>query len=343
MQKRALITTIIIPTLVIFGTIIVLLNNQRERASELILTHQHVDFGAVPEWEGPVTKTVTAQNVGDTSLQIERIQPGCTYADINGPSVLPPGTEGTFKIVINPENLTSTPIAATATFFTNSPRTPHVSLTIAAASIPFASLSAEICDFGSILPNTVEEKKVKLYVNAPLNLDTIRLLPSNQPSLTWKMARDSVQHTTPQILLLTVHLGPLKNREPFSAQLTVAFPNERTLTLPIIARVVAPITVKPQTVSFGAVPAETTPALEITLSSKTPFKVLEVEAPDVVKVIYPAETSATAQTRKHMKIVWKLSNSPQLLREEIRVHTTVESLPLRIPVYGFRVYQHSEP
>ncbi len=343
MQKRAWIVTSIIPALLICGTVVVLLNNQRELPGELVLAQERIDFGAVAVWEGPVTKSLTARNVGETRLQIGRIQPGCTYAQIEGPSVLPPRADGTFKIVLNPETLPPDPRPTTATFFTDSPKTPQVYLTIVASTVPFAALSAEICDFGAILPNTQHKKKVELYLNAPLNLDAVRLLPSNQPSLTWEMERELGHHTAPLTALLTVHLGPLQNRKRFSGQLTVAFPNERTLTLPVIAHVVGPVTVQPQTLSYGAIPSETEPTLEVTLSAKTPFEVLNVEAPEVLQVVFQAEALSVAQNRKRLKIVWKSSNSPQLLREEIRVKTTADALTLRIPVYGFRTHATSEP
>ena len=53
MSKRAILTRIIIPTLLIFGLIIFLVNNPRESATELILAQQRIDFGVLPEWEGP--------------------------------------------------------------------------------------------------------------------------------------------------------------------------------------------------------------------------------------------------------------------------------------------------
>ena len=80
----------------------------------------------------------------------------------------------------------------------------------------------------------------------PLNLEEIRLMPSAHPSLTWKMSPDP----NSECFLITIKLQtPQKwkqDTEPrhnnaeklLSAMLTVAFPNERTLTLPITARIV---------------------------------------------------------------------------------------------------------
>lgn len=97
---------------------------------------------------------------------------------------------------------------------------------------PFAELSTDLCDFGDILPNTTHEQQVTLSVNVPMDTDKIRLMPTHHPALTWKRAPTSEGN-----FLITTQLGPLKELGIFSALLTVAFPNERTLTLPIIARV----------------------------------------------------------------------------------------------------------
>ena len=130
MSKRAILTTIIIPTLLISGLIIVLLNNPQESVTELVLEQQHIDFGTLPEWEGTVTRSITARNVGKNTLRIQRVHTGCSYAKITGPEHIRPGEAAAFHITITPEILPADQTTATATIFTDSPKTPSVSLTI---------------------------------------------------------------------------------------------------------------------------------------------------------------------------------------------------------------------
>ena len=350
MSKRSVITTIIIPVLFILIVVIVLVNNQREYPGELVFAQDKVDFGTIPEWEGTVTRSVTARNEGRSPLQIERIRAGCSYAKITGPEQLQPNEEGTFEVVLNPKIVPTDARAATAILFTDSPRTPQVYLTIVATAKRFATLSAEICDFGQIVPETAHEKIIKLCVNAPLNLEEVRLIPSAHPSLTWKMSPDPDS----TCFLITIQLKASKKwkqesaelraynaEKPFSSSLTVAFPNERTLTLPITARIVRPVTVQPKTLSYGAVDKDVNPSLEFTLSAKKGFKVLSIQVADFLRVAAPEDWTQSlhaynnhGQQEKRYKVFWEVANSPELLREEIRILTTAENAPITIPVYG---------
>lgn len=230
MSKRAILTLIVIPILLISGLVIVLLNNPQEPLTELILAQQHIDFGTLPEWEGSVTQSVTAQNRGKDLLRIQSVHTGCSYAKITAPDVIQPETEGTFRITVNPEILPTDETSATAIIYTDSLKTPSVALTILATAKRFATLNPDTCDFGNILPETTHQKELKLAVNAPLNTSEIRLLPASHPKLTWQMTPNPDTDTS---LLITVQLGPLKKRGHFASLLTVAFPNERTLTLPV--------------------------------------------------------------------------------------------------------------
>lgn len=234
MSKRTLLTTIVIPALLISGLIIFLINNRQGPAAELILTPQRIHFGTLPEWEGPVTRSVTARNVGKSPLRIQNVHTGCSYAEITGPEHIQPDTDGTFQIVINPETLPDHETSATATIFTDSLKTPIVHLTIIAAAKRFATLTPNVCEFGNIHPETVYQKTIKLAVNAPLNISDIRLLPSGHESLTWEITRNPGTDTS----LITVQLGSLKDTSTFASLLTVHFPNQRTLTLPVTAEVV---------------------------------------------------------------------------------------------------------
>lgn len=329
MSKRAILTCIIIPTLLISGLIIVLVNNPQEPATELILAQQHIDFGILPEWEGPVTRSVTARNVGKNTLHIQSVHTGCSYAKITGPEQIHPDETAAFHIAIDPEILPADETSATATIFTDSPNTPSVALTIVATAKRFAALNPDICDFGNIRPETTHQKELKLSVNAPLNTSDIQLLPSNHPKLTWEMTPDPDTDS----FFIKIQLGPLKDRGPFSSLLTLAFPNERTLTLPVTAEVMAPITAHPQTLSYGVAVAGAQPSLEFTLSAEPPFEVLKVETPTALDVSVMNDTGK--QHQKRLKAVWHVPHSPEPLREEVRILTTADPLPIHIPVYGF--------
>ena len=235
MSKRTLLTTIVIPALLISGLIIFLINNRRDSPAELILTPQRIHFGTLPEWEGPVTRSLTARNVGKSPLRIQNVHTGCSYAEITGPEVLQPDTDGTFQIVINPETLPDHETSATATIFTDSPKTPIVYLTIIATAKRFATLTPNVCEFGNIKSETRHQKTIKLAVNAPLDTSDIRLLPSGREALTWEITPNPRTDTS----LITVQLGPLKDSGTFSSLLTVHFLNQRTLTLPVTAKIVS--------------------------------------------------------------------------------------------------------
>ena len=234
MSKRAILTTIVIPTLLISGLIVFLINNRQEPAAELVLTQQQIHFGTLPEWEGPLTRSITARNTGKSPLHIHRIHTGCSYAEITGPEIIQPDTETTFQIRLTPELLPDDETSATATIFTDSPKTPVVHLTIVATAKRFAILTPSICEFGKVDPETIHQKTVKLTVNAPLNTSDIHLLPSGHEVLTWEITPNPKTDTT----FITVQLGPLKDSSTFASLLTLHFPNQRTLTLPVTAKVV---------------------------------------------------------------------------------------------------------
>ena len=350
MSKRSIITTIIIPIILILVLVIVIVNNQQENPGKLVFAQEKVNFGTIPEWEGTVTRSVTAKNKGQSPLRIERIRAGCSYAKITGPELLQPDEEGTFDVVLNPKIVPTDTKAATAIIFTDSPRTPQVYLTIVAVSKRFATLSAENCDFGQVLSETTHEKKVKLCVNMPLNLEEIRLIPSAHPSLTWNMSPDPKS----ECFLLTIQLHAPKTwkdgntaTQPdnagklISSILTVAFPNKRTLTLPITARIVRPVTVQPETLSYGSVDKGTTPSAVFTLSANMAFKVRNILVPEYLRIAAPDNWTQSLQAyndhlhkEKRFTVFWKIDNSPQLLNEEIRVLTSAESSPTTIQVYG---------
>ena len=235
MSKRTLLTTIVIPALLIFGLIVFLINNRQPPAAELVLTQQQIHFGTLPEWEGLATRSLTARNTGKSPLHIQNVHTGCSYAEITGPEVIQPDAEATFQIRLNPELLPNDETSATAAIFTDSPETPIVYLTIVATAKRFATLMPSVCEFGNIQPEMRYQKTIGLTVNAPLDTSDIRLLPSGHDALTWEITTN-LQTDTSHI---TIRLGPLKDEGAFSSLLTVHFPNQRTLTLPITAEVVS--------------------------------------------------------------------------------------------------------
>ena len=234
MSRRTIITTIIIPALLIFGLIIFLVNNRDKSPAELVLAQQQIHFGTLPEWKGPVTQSLTARNIGGTTLHIQRIQTGCSYAEITGADVIQPDEESAFQIAINPALLPTGETSVTAAVFTDSPKTPIVYLTIIATAKRFAVLNPDVCEFGDILPETMHQKSINLIVNAPLDTSDIRLLPSGHEALIGEITPNIGTNTS----LVTVQLGPLKDKGVFSSLLTVHFPNQRTLTFPVTAKVV---------------------------------------------------------------------------------------------------------
>ena len=330
MSKRAILTLIIIPALLIAGLILVLINNPPGTTAELVLEQQHIDFGVLPEWEGSVTQSIAARNRGKDPLRIQSVHTDCSYATITGPDVIQPDIEETFHITINPEILPADETSATAIIYTDSLKTPRVALTILATAKRFATLIPDVCEFGNIRPETTHQKHIKLTVNAPLNISKIRLLPASHPKLTWQITPDPDADNS---RLIAIQLGPLRDRGRFASLLTLAFPNGRTLTLPITAEVVPPVIAQPQTLSYGVAVPDTQPSLEFTLSAETPFAVLKVTSPAVLDVSVMNGTDKQHQQR--MKVVWHPSNASEPLREEIRILTTADPKPIRIPVYGF--------
>ncbi len=346
MTRRSILTTIIIPILLISGLIIFLINNLREYPGELVLSQERLDFGTVPEWKGQVSQTVNARNVGKTPIHITRIQTGCSYAVIEAPKVIPPDTDMTFSVLLEPQFLPDNASTATAILFTDSPKTPQVYLTIVANAKRFATLSAEVCDFGEILTEVPYEKNIKLCVNAPLNQENIRILPTEHQLLKWKLTPDphskcylvNIQLRIPKRDIENVDkINPYNVSELFSTSLTIAFPNDRTLTLPIIARIVAPVIAKPESLTFGIVKDRVKPTLRFMLLSKSQFQVLDLQTPEYLKVVEvpnPVPVDAnTSDVVKQFEVALDTSKSPKLLRDNINIKTSAS--PIRVPVYAY--------
>ncbi len=337
MSRRTIITTIIIPCMLISGLIIFLINNQQELQGELILSQTRLDFGTIPEWKGKITKTVLGQNTGNKPINISRIQTGSSYAEVDGPTTILPESEGTFKVTLHPQFLPTDTTSTTAILFTDSIKTPQVYLTIVATAKRFATLSAEVCDFGEIHTETSYEKHVKLFVNEPLNKQEIKLLPTSHNMLKWKIAPD--ENTDCYILTIRLHAtnDDKKNGKLFSDLLTIAFPNDRTLTLPIVAKYIEHIIAIPESLTYGEVNTGTIPSLRFTINAKSTFKVLSIQSPDYLRVVETANPNGTKEDTsvfgKQFEVTWDVSKSPILMREVINISTTISSI--RIPIYGY--------
>ena len=348
MTRRSILTTIIIPIFLISGLIIFLINNRREYPGALVLSQERIDFGTVPEWKGQVSRTVNARNVGKSPIQITEIQTGCSYADIEGPKVIPPNTDASFSILLEPQFLPDNVSTATAILFTDSPNTPQVYLTIVANAKRFATLSADVCDFGEILTETPHEKHIKLCLNAPLKQENIRILPTEHQQLRLKLTPApnsdcyiiNIQLRIPKRNITDVNKTyPYNPTELFSTSLTIAFPNDRTLTIPIIARIVEPVIAKPESLSFGIVKKGTTPMLRFTLFSQTDIQRFDLQTPEYLMVTEVANANSVnadhSKEKKHFEVSWNTSKSPTLLREKIRIITSTSHIPILIPVYGY--------
>lgn len=348
MSKRKILTTIILPALLISALMIIIINNQRELHGELVLEENHHDFGIVPEWEGRRTQTLTARNIGNKDIHITSIQTGCSYAEIEAPTMIPPETEVTLKVIINPQTLPDGTTTATAIIFTDSKLTPQVYITITTTAKRYATLSAQICDFGSVKIGSMYERKVKLTINIPINEKEIQLLPTDSPYLKWKIAPTSSPnsyHVTIQLQIpkSNSNIDSIENTdqmdELFSSLLTIAFPNQRTLTLPISARIVQLMTIRPESLSYGLVKRGTTPTLEFTLRANTEFKVLDIQSPDYLTINELSNSKIadedTSQFEKRYKVTLNLLHSPSYIREEIYITTTLLTSPTKISVYGY--------
>ncbi len=350
MSKRTILTTIIIPILLISGLIIFLINNRREFPGELVLSNERLDFGNVPEWKGQVIQTVLARNIGPKEIHITKIQTGCSYVDIEGPKVISSDSDATFKVLLDPQFLPDRTSTATAIIFTDSPKTPQVYLTIVAKATRFATLSAEICDFGEILLEQMPEKEIKMCVNEPLHQENIRILPIKHKLLRWKITR--IQNTDCYAISIQLRF-PKRDKtdvvqtrshnaaELFSTSLTITFPNDRTLTLPIIAKIVEPVVSKPESITYGIVNTHTTPSLRFKLISKNPIQVLELQVPDYLKVLEVPNPDPNRQDKDllyseiHFEVTLDTTKSLTLLRDNIQIKTSASPTQILIPVYGY--------
>ena len=348
MSKRSILTIIIIPMLLITGLIIFLINNQREYPGELVLSEERLDFGPVPEWKGQITQMVNARNIGKSPIHITSIQTGCSYVDIEGPKVISPDSDTTLKVLLDPQFMPDNLSTATAIVFTDSPKTPQAYLTIVANVQRFATLSAKVCDFGEILPEKMYEKEIKLCVNEPLLNKEIQILPIEHKILRWKLTpipnthcyTISIRLRSPKKDKTDVsQTHPFNAIEQVSTSLTIAFPNDRTLTLPIVAKVVEPVVAKPESLSYGIVQDGANPSLRFKLLSHTPIQILELQTPSFLKVIEIHNPNLpdmeSLSNEKYFKVTLETTTSPKFLRENIQIKTSASPTQILIPVYGY--------
>ncbi|MCD6505197.1 DUF1573 domain-containing protein [Candidatus Poribacteria bacterium] len=326
MAIRKIINLLIFPLTLISFTFLMLVNNQKELPGYLVLERDIVEFGEVPEWEGKTTRSVRVWNKGEKKVKIERIESDCGYVRVEGPKEIKPGDEAEFKVILDPKSVRSDRSAG-AVIFTDSPRTPYIYLTVDAKVRRFAELSAEVCDFGEVLPGSIHEKKVLLWVNIPMEIEEIKLAPPSSDVLSWRMEERGRSEC-----ILRVKLGPLRKKGRFSSALTILFPDGRTMMMPVIAKVISPVRVKPRHIFFGEVFRGDNPTAEISFESDSPFRIRDLLVPQHLKI--EGEWEGKRQTRFVLKVRWLTKSSPDFLRERIKMMTDVDPEPIQVPVYG---------
>ena len=303
------------------------MNNAKRPMGQLVFESETLYFGKIPVWQDEsITKTIKCRNVGRKTLLIRRVNSNCgCYSVTQYPQQLAPGEVGTFTLAADPPRVTP---KASVHVVTDIPRQPDVYFSVLADPVPYAEFTPSVCDFGSISSNTVHEKVVKLHLNAPVDKSAVELAPYNEDKISSK-----IEFSDQSAIELKIQLGPIAEQKFFSTLLTCILPGERTISLPVIAKVVSRVKVTPEFLLFKPIEKEKRSTLSFTFQSKYPFEVLKIESPSVVKIkfrksLYPEQTNdLLAQVHlslKEIEIPW---------REEIRIFTSAEQNPIRIPVY----------
>lgn len=303
------------------------MNNAKRPMGQLVFESETLYFGKIPVWQDEsITKTIKCRNVGRKTLLIRRVNSNCgCYSVTQYPQQLAPGEVGTFTLAADPPRVTP---KASVHVVTDIPRQPDVYFSVLADPVPYAEFTPSVCDFGSISSNTVHEKVVKLHLNAPVDKSAVELAPSNEDKISGK-----IEYSTPSAIELKIQVGPIVNQKFFSTLLTCILPGDRTINLPVIAKIVSRVKATPEFLFYKPVEKEKRPILSFILQSEYPFEVLKIDSPSAVKVKLK-ETSPSEQTNALTAQVYlSLEKIEKPLREEIRVFTNAEQDPIRIPVY----------
>ncbi len=316
----------IIPLLVCAVLFVVLINNQRSQPGELVLEKNLIDLGEVPVWEGAVTRSVQVRNQGQKPVIIERTESSCGCSVVEGPDRLAPGEVGAFQVTFDPKAAAGIS-ESKIQIFTDSPKIPQVTLTLLAKVKPTLELSSPLCDFGTIRPDSVHEKQIRLRANAPLDLTDSQLAPSEHPNLSWKFEKKDEKEC-----ILKIRLGPVKTKGLFSAVLTILLPDKQTMTLPVIARVVGTVQIQPGTLFYGTVLKGDEPVQELVLESEVPFSILQIDLPSALAIENPPRNAS----QNHFAIKFRLKSevAASIFQEEIYLLTSADSESFRVPAYA---------
>lgn len=293
----------------------------------LVFESESLHFGKVPVWqEKPITKTIKCRNAGRKTLLIRRVNSNCgCYSVTQYPQQLAPGEVGTFTLTADPPRVMP---KASIHVVTDIPRQTDVYFAVLADPVPYAEFYPLVCDFGEINSNTIHEKVVKLHLNAPIDKSAVELAPYNEDKISSK-----IEFSNQSTVELKIQLGPIVDQQFFSTLLTCILQGERTVTLPIIANVVSRVKVTPEFLLFEPIEKEKRSTLSFTIQSRHPFEVLKIESPSVVEVKIIKSPYSEHKNDLLAQVHLSLKKIEIPCREEIRIFTSAEQKPIRIPVY----------
>ena len=254
------------------------INNAKRPMGQLVFENNTVNFGDIPIWQKDhIIKTIKCRNVGRKTLLIRRVNSNCgCYSVTQYPQQLAPGETGTFTLAADPPRAMPN---ASIHVVTDIPRQPDVYFSVNANPVLYAEFTPSVCDFGSIVSNTVHEKVVKLKINAPVDISTVELAHTNKDKINCK-----IEYTSSSTIELNIKVGPIVDQNSFSTLLTCILPSDRTISLPVVAKVANRVKATPEFLFYKPVEKEKHPLQSVILQSKFPFKVLKIDSPSVVKV-----------------------------------------------------------
>lgn len=198
----------------------------------LRLMEEDFDFGHVPQ-NCKVTHTFVLKNVGDDTLFINKVQPGCgcTSAPLTK-SVLPPGDRVPVDVTFNAGKM-SGPVRKTVTVYSSDGKVPMTSLQFTAEVAEAFPIEVSVEPAKGIeLSKTATEGKVAL-TNLGVAAGTLKIVGWAPAFLDAKL---SGAHLDPkQAADLTVKTKPDAPTGPFTGSVTLAIeggPGTR-LTIPV--------------------------------------------------------------------------------------------------------------
>ncbi len=329
MRLKRFINLFCLPLILCVFLFFLFMNNTKRPMGQLVFESETLHFGKIPLWQKePITKTIKCRNAGRKTLLIRRVNSNCgCYSVTEYPQQLAPGEVGTFTLSAEPPKVRP---KASIHVVTDIPRQPDVYFAVFAEPVPYAKFNPPVCDFGEINSNTIHEKVVRLNLNAPIDKSAVELAPYNEDKIISK-----IEFSDQSTIELKIQLGPVVEQRFFSTLLTCILPGERTISLPITAKVVSRVKVTPEYLLFKPVGKEkhSTSTLSFTFQSKHPFEVLKIESPSVVKIKFRKSPYSDQTNDLIVQVDLSLKEIDIPWREEIRIFTNAEQNPIRIPVY----------